>query len=176
MSAGRVEFLDVSRAISRLGQVYRKGARRDELAPIWLDVLGQLSREAFDFAVHRWITGEEKFFPTPGQLLALGRQYKSKDPSSQKSGSLRENYRAWCATTYDERCPICGAAWIDNAFEGNRNPKFGEAWQEKLAIISEGELPPLFAGVLHVKKAHDFQKVPIQWKEPDGVLHDGFWR
>ena len=170
----RIEYLDVSKALKRFKQLYATPSRRDDLVPIWLDILGSVSFDAFRFGCRKYETSDETYFPKPGQILRLSLDAPKPETRPSRS-SFREDYKAWCATTYDEPCPVCGAVWTLNAFEGNANPLFGDSSAANIADLSGGAMGPCTAGVLHVKADHDKLDVPIRW-EAVGVTHDGFWR
>ena len=179
----------INMALKRFKQIWHTGVRRDELAPIWLDVLRGVAMDDFKLASEAYLLSEAKFFPTPGQLLALCKKCAAaRHPSNTIKSSFLEDYKAWCGH-YDGPCPVCGVEWGPIGNAENKNPRFLD-FDKTIADLTGGKMAPLRQGVLHIKKDHDTLEVPIRWREKPvgtvargagtmpvkGLLHDGFWR
>ena len=169
-----VDSMAVRKAIQRLGKVYFKGSSRDDLTDVWLEVLAGLTKWELDRAVAEYLSSNAAYFPTPGQLLELGFEVRTRATASRKMGGPIEYetpgaaYQAWALTTFEDPCPVCGAAWGPLPDGANRNPRFmGAAWHSPLK--------PLSNGVIHDAAKHVAAEIPVRWREKTGVWHDGFW-
>ena len=138
-----VEYLDVSRAIQKLAKVYGKNVRKDELAPIWADVLRNVDRYAFEFAVADYLASDASYFPKPGQLRAKAVEIQQRRTPSRKveTSSIEE-----------KPCPVCGA-------EIRLLTPEERGW-ERIPATTEGFEPGKRFGVLHDLDLHERANVP----------------
>lgn len=108
----------VMRGLERLLEVYPRPkhapAEAEPFAQIYADVCGALSEQQFAAAVDEYRAGTGRFFPTPGQLLALGRA--ASRGANGDGGSLEDRYRLWEQQGFTDGktggfvpCPVCEA-------------------------------------------------------------------
>ena len=137
-----VQYLDVNRAIQKLAKVYGKSVRKDELAPIWADVLRNVSRSAFEFAVSDWLASDAYYFPKPGQIRAKAIEIEGRRTPSKKNVS----------TIDDGPCPVCGA-------EIRLLTPEERGWK-RLPVTPDDFEPIKRFGVLHDLDKHERAGVP----------------
>jgi len=107
----------VMEQLDRLLRVYKRPqhapADAGEFATDYAQICGELSTAQFTGAVDAYLRGAAKWFPKPGELLALG---KTIARGNGADGSLQGQYDAWEAAAWQDPatgawtpCPICDA-------------------------------------------------------------------
>jgi hypothetical protein len=111
----RLDTLDMRGVLEKLGDVHTSPAATEEdvtrLAETWLEVLGDLPLTSINRAVTVYLKSEKRFFPKPGEIRALARQYL--EPGVE---TLADRHAAWLRNGMSDRlggrhtpCPVCGA-------------------------------------------------------------------
>lgn len=108
--------------LARLVRVYKRPAHAPaddtEFATDYAQLCGELTAGQFTGAVDAYLKSASKFFPRPGELLALGRVI-ARGPGD--TGSLSAQYAAWEAAGWQDPatgrwtpCPVCDARMQDH--------------------------------------------------------------
>lgn len=113
-----ITLIEVSAAIDKISRVFptplRAQANPEAFVRTWHEVLGRLTPMQLDGAVKQWLASEERFFPTPGKLLAIARlQFQD----IERATDLGTQYRDWEQHGYKRHegaighapCPVCDA-------------------------------------------------------------------
>lgn len=127
-----ITLIEVSAAVDQLSRVYalpkRAEANLEAFVRTWHQVLGRLTPMQIDGAVKTYLASEERFFPTPGKLLAIARtQFQDIETATD----LASQYKAWEQAGYKRHpdatahspCPVCAAElayYVVNATTGNQ--------------------------------------------------------
>lgn len=112
----------VMEQLARLLRVYKRPQHAPpddrEFATDYAQICGELSTTQFTGAVDAYLRGAAKWFPKPGELLALG---KAIARGAGVDGSLQGQYADWERNSWQDPgtgrwapCPVCDATLQDH--------------------------------------------------------------
>jgi len=109
----KLTLVNVMTALEHLLKVYTQPKCAPEsphdFAKLYYDVCRDLPREAFEYAIDAYLKTDARYFPKPGELCALAKQFVP--TRSFNGGGLVTKYWAWEGNgkADGEPCPVCDA-------------------------------------------------------------------